>query len=165
MLSIIIPSWICGVRMVKMGKSKWIVIVIVGLGILLGSLILVRYTPSGEVVAPSDEPSNVKVLEVVILDTDEYQGFMPSEFTAKVGDTIELKVVNEDYNSRTSGSLANSHPITLVGPDVSMGIIGLNPGQTKSIIFTVKEGTYKFYCSQGECDIHLQLAGIIEVTE
>lgn len=105
------------------------------------------------------------VLEVKAVDTDEYQGFMPSQLTAKAGDTIELRVTNEDYKTRTADPMANAHPIILTGPGVNMGILELNPGQTKSITFTVEEGTYRFYCSEGACDIHVDLVGTIEVTK
>lgn len=105
------------------------------------------------------------VLLVEIIDTDKYQGYMPGKFTAKVGEVIELRVTNEDYNERTTDQLVNAHGIILTGPGVSKSILELTPGQTKSITFTVKWGTYQFWCAQEECDIHEDLWGKIEVTE
>lgn len=131
--------------------------------ILVAGLVLTGCAPKPTETPPTEGPT--VLLEVKAVDTDEYQGFIPSNFTAKAGDTIELRVTNDDYRARTAHPLADAHPIMLVGPGVSMGILELNPGQTKSITFTVEEGTYRFYCSEGACDIHADLVGIIEVTK
>ena len=105
------------------------------------------------------------VLPVKIIDTGERQAYMPSKFTAKVGEVIELRFTNEDNKARTADPLANMHGVNLTGPGVSKSIYELTPGQTKSITFTVQWGKYEFWCVQEECDIHEDLWGVIEVTE
>lgn len=104
-------------------------------------------------------------LNTMIVDTDQYQGFTPSELRARAGDLVELTITNEDHRARKADPAANSHPIVLVGPNVSKGILELRPGQTKTITFTATEGTYRFFCAEGACDIHNRLRGTIVVTE
>jgi len=145
-----------------MRKAKWWMAAFFAV-ILVAGLVL-----TGCAQKPTETPApteSAKVLDVKVVDTDEYQGFIPSELMAKAGDTIELRVTNEDYKARTGSPLSNAHPISVVGPGMSRGILELNPGQTKSVTFTVQEGTYRFYCSEGACDIHTDLAGVIEVTK
>ena len=136
---------------------------IVILAIQLVALVLTGC--AGEVTNGPATTTVPRVLDVKIADTDDYQGPIPMSLTANAGEVIELRVTNEDHNSRKFNISANIHPIVVKGPGVHMGMFELQPGQTKSIIFMVEAGTYTFACGNPECDIHILVSGTIEVIQ
>jgi plastocyanin len=131
--------------------------------VILAALVLTGCT--GEVTnGPATTPVP-RVIDVKIVDTDDYQGPIPMTLSATAGEVIELRVTNEDHNFRTFGITSNFHPIVVKGPGVNTGMLELRPDQTKSIIFEVEIGTYTFSCGNGGCDIHLRVSGVIEVIQ
>jgi plastocyanin len=113
----------------------------------------------------TDSPGTIeyKVIDIRIVDTTEYQGFIPDKVMVRAGEQVELRVLNEDNNTRLQGQSANSHPIVLRGSTINKGIPSLSPGQTKSITFRAEVGIYYYSCANPACDIHTHLSGTILV--
>ncbi len=129
--------------------------------IILSETLLLGCTGKENVIPPT--PNDRRVIDVKIVDTDDYQGPMPRNLTGEAGELIELRITNEDHRTRNNEIGANYHPIVLRGPGINVGIPDLSPGDTKSIIFTAKTGMYTFSCANGACDIHTSVYGAIEI--
>jgi plastocyanin len=104
-----------------------------------------------------------KVIDIRIVDTTEYQGFIPDKIIVRPGEQVELRFFNEDKNTRIQGQSANSHPIVFRGKNINKGIPDLSSGQVGSITFISEVGTFYYSCANGGCDIHTQLSGTILV--
>ncbi len=129
--------------------------------VLISATVLFGCAAEESVTSPN--PVAGRVIDVKIIDTEDYKGPMPKNLTGRAGELIELRLSNEDHLLRSGEIIDSFHPIVLRGPGVNRGILSLRPGDIKSITFTAQAGIYTFSCTNTVCDIHQHVTGTIEI--
>ena len=148
-----------------MNKTKTAALIILTLTILLTTNFATAQPP-----VPNELHTTVHWVNANNSQGHKVTAFSPQSFKVALGSQIELMVSNRDAVGEIAG-----HPIRVTDPDgLTVGeITPLNPGETKSLTFTVtKIGIYKFACRNFVCNAHPYMSarpgtdtyGVIEVS-